>query len=204
MVRVKICGITRFEDLEQAARYGADAIGLVVGFPRSPRNLSIEKARELRRSTPPFLDVVLVVDGSNQDFLIKAVKRIMPDAVQAYGFDDPEVLKELGVSWVIKPIRSDTEIIDDPRKFDAILFDNSMGRGIKASWDISKRIREKVELPLILAGGLNPENVREAIRIVKPYGVDVSSGVESAPGIKDPGKLKEFIRRVREAESDEL
>ena len=204
MVRVKICGITRFEDLEQAARYGADAIGLVVGFPRSPRNLSVEKARELRRSTPPFLDVVLVVDGSNQDFLIKAIKRIMPDAVQAYGFEDPSILRELGVSWVIKPIRSDTEIIDDPREFDAILFDNSMGRGIKASWDTSKRIREKVELPLILAGGLNPENVREAIKIVKPYGVDVSSGVESAPGIKDPGKLKEFIRRVREAESDEL
>ena len=202
MVRVKICGITRFEDLEQAARYGADAIGLVVGFPRSPRNLSIEKAKELRRSTPPFLNVVLVVDGSNQDFLIKAIKRIMPDAVQAYGFDDPEVLKELGVSWVIKPIRSDTEIIGDPREFDAILFDNSMGRGIKASWDTSKRIREKIELPLILAGGLNPENVQEAIKIVKPYGVDVSSGVESAPGIKDPGKLKEFIRRVREVELD--
>ena len=204
MVRVKICGITRFGDLEQAARYGADAIGLVVGFPRSPRNLSVEKARELRRSTPPFLDVVLVVDGSNQDFLIKAIKRIMPDAVQAYGFEDPSILRELGVSWVIKPIRSDTEIIDDLREFDAILFDNSMGRGIKASWDTSKRIREKIELPLILAGGLNPENVREAIKIVKPYGVDVSSGVESAPGIKDPGKLKEFIRRVREAESDEL
>ena len=204
MVRVKICGITRFEDLEQAARYGADAIGLVVGFPRSPRNLSIEKAKELRRSTPPFLDVVLVVDGSNQDFLIKAIKQIMPDAVQAYGFQDPSILRELGVSWVIKPIRSDTEIIDDLRGFDAILFDNSMGRGIKASWDISKRIREKVELPLILAGGLNPENVREAIKSVKPYGVDVSSGVESAPGIKDPRKLKEFIRRIREAKSDEL
>ncbi len=204
MVRVKVCGITRIEDLKAVASLGADAIGLITGFPKSPRNISIERAKELRRSAPPFLDVVLVVDSSDLEFLVKAVQKIEPDAVQAYGSPNPKVLKELGVKWIIKPI--DPKIFQqvDAEGFDAILLDSSMGRGVMADLSLCKNIREKVNLPVILAGGLSPENVQYAIKAVKPYGVDVSSGVESSPGVKDPEKLKLFIRNVREVDLGEV
>jgi phosphoribosylanthranilate isomerase len=204
MVRVKICGITREADLMAAARHGADAVGFVVGFPRSPRNLSIERARMLRRMAPPFLDVVLVVDGRGRDILVRAVREIRPDAVQAYGDVDPDQLRELGARWIIKPVQARIDAGLDCDGFDAILLDSSMGKGLKPDWDICGRIRERCGLPVILAGGLSPANIRDAIRIVRPYGVDVSSGVESSPGIKDANMIREFVREVREVELDEI
>jgi phosphoribosylanthranilate isomerase len=204
MVRVKICGITRESDLMAAAMYGADAVGLVVGFPRSPRNLTIERARTLRRMAPPFLDVVLVIDGSDHNMLARAIREIRPDAVQVYGDVDPDQLRELGVKWIIKPVQANLDAVLDCNGFDAILLDSSMGRGLKPDWNICRRIREMSRLPVILAGGLSPSNIRDAIRIVRPYGVDVSSGVESSPGIKDAHMIREFVRRVRGAELDEV
>lgn len=204
MVKVKICGITREKDLTAAASYGADAVGLVVGFPRSPRNLSIEMARALRRMAPPFLNIVLVIDGSNHDLLTRAIREIGPDAVQAYGDVDPDLLRDLGVRWIIKPIRAEPGVKLHQEGFDAILLDSSMGRGLMPDWRICREIRERLSLPVILAGGLNPQNVLDAVRIVRPYGVDVSSGVESSPGIKDAHMMREFIRRVRKAEMDEV
>jgi len=204
MVRVKICGITREEDLMAAAIHGADAVGLVVGFPRSPRDLTIERARTLRKMTPPFLDVVLVVDGGDRNMLARAIREIRPDAVQVYGDIDPDQLRELGVKWIIKPIQANIDAMPDCDGFDAILLDSSMGRGLKPDWNICRRIREMSRLPVILAGGLRPSNIQDAIRIVRPYGVDVSSGVESSPGIKDAHMMREFVRRVREVELDEI
>ncbi len=204
MVRVKVCGIMREEDLMAAAICGADAVGLIVGFPTSPRNLTIERARVLRRMAPPFLDIVLVIDGRDSDTLIKAVQEIEPDAVQAYGDIDPNILKELGIKWIIKPIQVRADAKLDCEGFDAILLDSSTGRGLTPDWDVCKKLGERVRLPIILAGGLNPENVQDAIRIVKPYGVDVSSGVESSPGIKDAHMIREFVKRVREVELDEV
>jgi phosphoribosylanthranilate isomerase len=204
MVRVKICGITREADLMAAAINGADAVGLVVGFPRSPRNLTIERAKTLRMMAPPFLDVVLVVDGGDRDMLTRAIREIRPDAVQAYGDIDPDQLRELGAKWIIKPIQANIDAAPDCDGFDAILLDSSMGRGLKPDWNICRRIREMSRLPVILAGGLSPSNIRDAIRIVRPYGVDVSSGVESSPGIKDAHMIKEFVRRVREVELNEI
>ena len=204
MTRIKICGITRLQDLEAAMRYGADAVGLVVGFPTSPRNLSLEKAKELRGRAPPFLDVVLVADGRDQNTLIRLVEEIRPDAVQAYGLSDPSILRELGVGWIIKPINPSNFEEEDLDGFDAVLLDGSMGRGVTPNWDLCRRIGERFELPVILAGGLDPDNVQEAMRIVKPYGVDVSSGVERAPGIKDPEKIKIFIKKVREVDLNEV
>jgi phosphoribosylanthranilate isomerase len=204
MVRVKICGITREEDLVAAARHGADAVGLVVGFPKSPRNLSIKRARMLRKMAPPFLDIVLIVDGSDRDMLIKAVREIRPDAVQAYGDIDPDRLRELGAKWIIKPVQAGADAELDCDGFDAILLDSSMGRGLKPDWGICRGVKERFGLPVILAGGLSPTNVRDAVQIVRPYGVDVSSGVESSPGIKDANMIREFIRRVREVKLDEV
>lgn len=204
MTRIKICGVTRLQDLEAAMRYDVDAVGLVVGFPRSPRNLSLERAKELRDKAPPFLDVVLVADGRDKDALMRLVEEIRPEGIQAYGLSDPEVFRELGVSWIIKPINPSSFEGEDLDGFNAILLDGSMGRGITPNWDLCKRIRERSKLPVILAGGLNPGNVQEAVRIVKPYGVDVSSGVERAPGIKDPEKIKLFTKRVREVDLNEV
>ena len=204
MVRVKICGITREEDLMAAAVHGADAVGLVVGFPRSPRNLTIERAKILRRMAPPFLDIVLIVDGGDHDMLARAIREIKPDAVQVYGDVDPDQLKDLGVKWIIKPVQVNIDVVPDYNGFDAILLDSSMGRGLKPDWNICRRIREMSRLPVILAGGLSPSNIQDAIRIVRPYGVDASSGVESSPGIKDAHMIREFVRRVREVELDEI
>lgn len=204
MTKIKICGITRLQDLEAAARYGADAIGLVVGFPNSPRNLSLERAKELRDRAPPFLNVVLITYGRDQSALIKLVEEIKPDAVQAYGLSDPSILREHGVNWIIKPINPGKFGGEHLDGFDAVLLDGSMGKGITSNWDLCREIRGKLMLPVILAGGLDPDNVGEAVRVVKPYGVDVSSGVERAPGVKDPGKIKAFIRRVREVDLNEI
>lgn len=204
MVRVKVCGITREEDLVAAARYGADAIGFVVGFPHSPRNLTIERAKVLRNIVPPFLDVVLVVSGNNHDLTARAIQEIRPDAVQVYGDADLNLLRDLGVKWLIKPIKVEKEAKLRCDGFDAILLDSSMGRGLTPDWSVCRSIKARIKLPVILAGGLNPENIQDAIRVVKPYGVDVSSGVESSPGIKDAHMIREFIRKVREVEFDEV
>ncbi|MCS7133056.1 MAG: phosphoribosylanthranilate isomerase [Aigarchaeota archaeon] len=198
MIRVKICGITRESDLIAAAEAGADAIGLVAGFPNSPRNLPPERIRELMKIAPPFLDVVLVLNGEDERFAMKICEELRPDAVQLYGDASPEDIKALGVRWVIKPIKPGEKLDIGLKGFDAILIDGSMGSGKAWNWVKCLEIKEKATLPTIIAGGLNPDNVREVIEVVKPYGVDVSSGVERSPGIKDPDLINLFVRRAKE------
>lgn len=200
MVRVKICGITRENDLVAAAEAGADAIGLVLGFPNSPRNLSIEAAIRLKRLAPPFIDIVLVLNCEDEGFARRACEVLRPEAVQLYGDMDPDSVRELGVHWVIKPINPERGREPDVEGFDAVLLDSSMGSGRISDWRKCIEVREKVRLPVIVAGGLCPDNVREVIKAVKPYGVDVSSGVERSPGVKDPALIKLFVKRAREVE----
>lgn len=197
MIRVKICGIRRVEDLIAAAEAGADAIGLVMGFPNSPRNLRLEEAVEIKRMVPPFLDTVLVLNFDDRESALEVCEKMEPDAVQAYGDVDPEEVKSMGVKWFIKPIRPESF---DPSRIDgvdAILIDSSMGSGKRPDWGLCKRIREMAGVPVILSGGLTPENVRVAIEVVRPYAVDVSSGVESSPGVKDAKKIELFVRRAK-------
>jgi phosphoribosylanthranilate isomerase len=210
-VRVKICGITRKEDLDAAAAAGADAIGFVVGATASPRNLSLEKAEKLFRQVPPFVKSVLVTVLTSPDELADVCKKLNPDAVQIHGANLRNVAlfrEKLLATPLIGAVNANSA---DALKaaqaasklFDAVLLDSLAdgqygGTGIVHDWTLSKGIRNAVHpARLILAGGLNPENVAEAVRVVQPYAVDVSSGVELQPGRKDYQKMISFIKNAK-------
>jgi phosphoribosylanthranilate isomerase len=210
-VAVKICGMTREEDLSVAVAAGADAVGFIVGVPSSPRNISLKKAEKLLRLVPIFVKSVLVTGPTDMDALLKTYEELSPDAVQIHGesLPDASLLREkLPRTPLIRAINANptSALIvasEASRSFDAVLLDSSIhgrygGTGVVHDWDLSKRINKVIHpKPLILAGGLNPENVRDAIRTVKPYAVDVCTGVESRPGIKDSRKVLAFIENAR-------
>jgi phosphoribosylanthranilate isomerase len=211
-VRVKICGITREEDLKTAARAGADAVGFVVGATASPRNLSLEKAGKLFRQVPPFVKSVLVTIPRRIDELVMTCRKLNPDAVQIHGINprNGAVIREkLPKTLLIGAVNANSpyalEAALAPSKvFNAVLLDSLAngqygGTGIPHDWELSKLIKRIIDpKPLILAGGLNPENVAEAVRVVQPYAVDVSSGVELEPGIKDNQKIIEFVKNAKD------
>ena len=211
-VRTKICGITRNEDLEAAVTAGADALGFIVGVPSSTRNLSPEKAARLVTQVPVFTSSVLVMVPGALGDLTEAYEMVRPDVLQVHGEGVPNIeeIKEAipGVT-LIRGIRSQPEeklkAAEKASGFNAVLLDTFIsgrhgGTGMTHDWRIGKEIRKTLgPRRLILAGGLNPSNVEEAIRTVRPYAVDVSSGVESSPGVKDHEKIASFIGKVREA-----
>jgi len=211
-VRVKICGITREEDLAVAVAAGTDDVGFVVGVPSSPRNLSLKEAEKLIRLVPISVKSVLVTVLTSIDELLRTYEKLIPDAIQIHGesLPDASVLRgKLPNTLLIRGINENPlnvlEVASEASKsFDAILLDSSAsgrygGTGIVHDWDLSKRVKQVIHpKPLILAGGLNPENVKDAIRTVQPYGVDVSTGVESRPGIKDSEKIRTFIGNAKE------
>lgn len=210
-VRVKICGITRKEDLDTAAVAGADAVGFVVGVASSPRNIALEKAEKLIRQVPPFVKSVLVtVPKSIDEF--ETYEKLNPDAIQIHGenlhaaasvrLKIPNILL---IGAVNANLANVLDVVSRTAKiFDAVLLDSFAdgrygGTGIVHDWELSKRVKQVIHpKPLILAGGLNPENVAEAVRTVRPYAVDVSSGVERQPGIKDHQKIMEFIKNAKD------
>jgi len=210
-VRVKICGITRKEDLDAAAAAGADAIGFVVGAAASPRNLSLEKAEKLFRQVPPFVKSVLVTIPTSPDELSEACKKLNPDAVQIHGANPRNAAlfrEKLSATPLIRAVNANSADVFEAAQvaskiFDAVLLDSLAegqygGTGIVHDWTLSKRIRHIIHpTPMILAGGLNPENVAEAVRVVQPYAVDVSSGVELQSGRKDHQKIISFIKNAR-------
>lgn len=211
-VRVKICGLTREEDLAVAVAAGADAVGFVVGVPSSPRNISIEKAEKLIRLVPIFVKSVLVMVPTSFDALLKTYEKLSSDAIQIHGENLPEAspLRErLSSTLLIRAINANQinalEAAPEASKsFDAILLDSSAhgrygGTGVVHDWELSKRVNQVIQpKPLILAGGLSTENVKDAICTVQPYAVDVCTSVESRPGIKDPKKVLAFIENAKE------
>jgi phosphoribosylanthranilate isomerase len=210
-VRVKICGITRKEDVDAAAAAGADAVGFVVGVASSPRNLSLNDAERLIRQVPPFVKSVLVtVPRSIDEF--ETYKKLNPNAIQIHG-------ENLHAAAPVRLRLPNTQLIGAvnvnladalavvsraSKLFDAVLLDSFAngrygGTGVVHDWELSKRVKQAIHpKPLILAGGLNPKNVAEAVRTVEPYAVDVSSGVEQQPGIKDHKKIIEFIKNAKD------
>jgi phosphoribosylanthranilate isomerase len=211
-VRVKICGITREEDLAFAVAAGADAVGFLVGVPSSPRNLTLERAEMLLRQVPVFVDRVVVTTSQSIDGLAEICKRLKPTAIQIHGkknFDASEIREKIKHTRLIKTIYvtkdalSET-VIEDLKAFDAVLLDSFTkgqygGTGRVHDWTLSRQIKEIVApLPVILAGGLKPENVKEAVQTVQPYAVDVASGVELQPAIKDHTKIRAFVENAKE------
>jgi len=208
-VRVKVCGITNREDLEVAVDAGADALGFVVDVPESPRSISLDRARDLVEATPPFVQGVLVSVFDTVDRLETLCSCLAPDAVQVTGTLPRDAICEQfrGIQVIHAVAVNDQagEVLPSAVRCDAVLTDSCVpgahgGTGKPHNWNVSRAIKELIApTPLILAGGLTPGNVRAAIETVRPYAVDVSSGVEARAGIKDPAKIRAFIRAVTEA-----
>jgi len=210
MMRVKICGLTRETDVGFAVLAGADAVGFIVGFPSSSRNLSLAQAGELAKRIPPFVDAVLVTTGEvlNANPTLKDYRF---DALQLYGdIPDPEAVRKNTGARLIRtyPAKTDNRAAaqEAAKGFDAVLTDTYVegqqgGTGTPADWTICRNIKYAIApTRLILSGGLNGANIASAINFVHPYAVDVSSGVESSPGVKDPGKVMEFIKKAKVAD----
>jgi phosphoribosylanthranilate isomerase len=209
-MKVKICGITREEDIASAVSCGADAVGFVVGFRSSPRDLSLRRAGELIARVPPLVDSVLVTTGETLLTCRREVEEICPDAVQVYGSGvrAPDLVPRGAALILPYFVGSDGDHAEPLEGYDILLTtshpaDSAGGTGSMPDLESCAGVRRNIfPKPLMLSGGLKPENVKHAIGAVRPYAVDVSSGVESAPGRKDEGKMREFVRNAKGADFD--
>ena len=197
---IKICGITRVEDAIQAADLGVDAIGLNF-FPKSKRFVDDKTAVEICEVLPEkVLKIGLFVNSSADEINIK-LEKIPLDLLQFHGDETPEFCSQWGdkVIRAISPKKEkDLEIIKSYKFAKMIIVDASVagqygGTGEKADWKLAKKAVENFDVPILLAGGLTPGNVAEAIKKIKPFGIDVAGGVESLPGLKDFEKMRRFI-----------
>jgi phosphoribosylanthranilate isomerase len=200
--RVKICGIREGAHARIAAEEGADAIGLVFYRP-SPRFVEIEAAARIARSLPPFVAAVGLFVDASEDEIRAVLERVPLDLLQFHGDEPPEFCERFGRPYV-RAVRMEegTDLLEYADRFSrakALLLDAHLpgtpgGTGLTFDW---KAIPAGFPMPVILSGGLDATNVARAVREVRPWAVDVSSGVESARGRKDPRKIVEFIRSVR-------
>ena len=200
-VRIKICGITRLEDALLATEAGADALGFMF-FSGSKRAVTAPAAREITRQLPPFVTRVGVFVNAARDEVQRIAEEAGINALQFHGDETPEFCASFALP-VLKALRvQDANSLNVIPQFatagillDAFVPGQLGGTGARFNWDLAIRAREYGR-PIVLAGGLTPENVQDAVAKVRPYGIDVSSGVESEPGRKDPRKLREFIQRA--------
>jgi phosphoribosylanthranilate isomerase len=201
---VKICGITRVEDALLAAHAGAHAIGLVFYRP-SPRFVEPGQAEIIIRSLPPFVTAVGLFVDAGADEVRDVIGRVRPDLLQFHGAEPPEFCRQFGVPYMkALRVRPGLDLIQCESAYHdakALLLDAFVegvpgGTGATFDW---KLIPGALQLPVVLSGGLTPVNVGEAIRQVRPWAVDVSSGVEKTKGIKDAEKIAAFMSGVRDA-----
>ena len=202
MTRIKICGITRARDALAVARCGADAIGLVF-YQRSPRHVSIAQARQLAGALPPFVSVVGLFVDAEAAFVREVLADVPLDLLQFHGGESPEYCAQFERPY-LKAIRIKAGVdllqcASDFRSAKGLLLDAHVegipgGTGIAFDWTL---IPKQLPLPVILSGGLDAENVAVAIKQVRLYAVDVSSGVEASKGIKDAAKIAAFINEVK-------
>lgn len=203
-VKVKICGITNAADGIVAAEAGADLLGFVF-CDESPRYITPEAAAQIIRQLPPFVVKVGLFVNAPEEDVMRAITVCGLDMLQFHGNETPEYCRQFGL-MTIKAFRiRDAGSLDALEKYptDAWLLDAYTpgklgGTGEVFDWDLAIAARGRGR-PIFLAGGLNPDNVAEAVRRVRPYGVDVSSGVESAPGKKDQAKVRAFVRAAKAA-----
>jgi phosphoribosylanthranilate isomerase len=201
-VKVKICGITREADAQAAEAAGADMIGLMF-FAGSPRHVGLERAAAISRSVSPFLLKVGVFVNPEEADVVEAIRACGLNLLQFHGDEPPEFCTQFGVMSVKAFRMQDAESLKALAAYptDAWLLDAYSkaglgGTGEQFNWNLAVEAN-KLGKPIFLAGGLTPENVATAVAHVNPFAVDVSSGVESAPGQKDHAKLIEFIRAAK-------
>jgi phosphoribosylanthranilate isomerase len=202
-MKVKVCGITSYEDAAMALDQAVDALGFNF-FPPSPRYISPGEARSIIRRLPPFAAAVGVfVNVSSAESLMETALLAGVQVLQLHGDETPEYCSQLSSRPLIKALRIGKDGIRENLEeypVQAFLLDSKDdalfgGTGRSFDWKLAAKIKRV--RPIILAGGLRAENVGEAIRTLEPYGIDVCSGVESRPGKKDAGKLREFMNEVR-------
>ena len=200
-VRVKICGMTQLQDVMLAVEQGADAVGFIF-YSKSPRSVTMKEARDMIAQLPPFVETVGVFVDETADKVNKTAESCGLDLVQLHGDESPTYCRKIR-RRVIKAFRvKDLQSIKLLEKYpvsgfllDTFSEEAHGGTGKVFDWNLvhpAKKIG-----PVILAGGLTPRNIRQAINQVRPYGVDVCSGVEKEPGIKDPDKVRDFLKNIR-------
>lgn len=209
-VKVKICGITNLEDAIAAAEYGADALGFIF-YKKSPRYVDVKTVRKIVNALPPFIATVGVFVDETKENINRIVDETGLGIIQLHGNEPPKFcdgfkrriikafriglqpsapcLKHAGAGFSLQPYKVSAYLLD------TYIEGTPGGTGKTFNWDTAKKAKKFGRI--ILAGGLTPENVADAVRIVKPYAVDVSSGVEKEPGKKDLKKVKMFIKRAR-------
>ena len=204
MTRIKCCGMTRVEDALLAAQLGADAIGVVM-TAHSKRQVSLSKAKAIVDAMPPFVTTVALCMDDDAGFVQEIIDTVRPSLLQFHGTESDEWCKQFGQPY-LKAIAMGEgasalyQLRDHPHAAGLLLDGHGLGEaggsGKVFDWSLMPR---DLKQPLILAGGLRPDNVAMAIHAAHPWAVDVSSGIESSPGIKDPSKLRDFIAAVRAA-----
>lgn len=204
MTRIKCCGMTRVEDALLAAELGADAIGVVL-TAHSKRRVSLAQARDIVQAMPPFVTTVALCMDDEANFVQEIIDTVRPSLLQFHGNESDEWCKQFGQPY-LKAIAMGEgaaalyQLRDHPHAAGLLLDGHGLGEaggtGKVFDWSL---MPHDLKQPLILAGGLTSANVAEAIRIARPWAVDVASGIESAPGIKDAHKMRDFIAAVRGA-----
>ena len=202
---VKICGITRVEDALVAAHAGAHAIGLIF-HAGSPRLVTHDMARRVVEALPPFVTPVTLFVDAKPDDVKRVIAEVRPQLLQFHGDESPEFCESFDMPYIkAVKVRPGVDLLQYARRYrtakglllDAFVAGSHGGTGSTFDWAL---IPQQLPLPLILAGGLHQDNVADAIRRVRPWAVDVSSGVEATKGIKDAAKIAAFIRGARNAD----
>ena len=204
--RIKFCGMTRAGDIRLASELGADAIGFVFA-PNSPRRLRPEEARLLRGALAPLVDAVALFADNGTDEVREAIKHVRPTLLQFHGNEDDAFCRGFGVPYIKAVPMGGAAVTPHDLQLRypgaaGFLFDShgpggSGGSGAAFDWSL---LPKQLNKPIMLAGGLTADNVCEAILATLPWGVDVSSGIESAPGIKDGERMRRFVEQVRQAD----
>jgi phosphoribosylanthranilate isomerase len=223
MTRVKICGLMSEADVRMAVSAGADSLGFVTEYPIPvPWNIPRARSAELAALAPPFVTTTAVVGGPVRD-MVAIARTVRPHFLQLHGEETLEEIRAVCESLagtgtkVLKALRINVETgealfaIKDPIEASALLEQSGIaglvldsktssrpaGTGVPLDWSSLRRVTNRIHLPVILAGGLTPGNVKEAIELVQPYAVDVITGVEREAGVKDPQRMRDFLKAVK-------
>jgi phosphoribosylanthranilate isomerase len=202
--RIKICGLTREADVDEALAAGADALGFVL-YPKSPRAVTLERAAELIARLPPFVTPVLLVVNASPHELLRASERLPQALMQFHGDETPQQCEAIGRPFIrAARMVPGLDLLSFARDFhsaQALLLDTHVeaygGSGKVFDWSL---IPPSVPLPVVLSGGLNPANVTDGVLSVRPWAVDVSSGVEVSKGVKSGPLMRRFCKAVRQAD----